>query len=148
MGVSHPGRACAPPCARIRARVRLRARLERVCACVLPLRACVCVPVGVPVGGVVRCWCGVGGLGVWWRRRWVLAGWCGVVGAAALTSFSFCGGGGSYLFFSRRCVVHPSFRFSLGGVRFVFVSVFVSVSVLVFSLSLFPPLSRLSYLLV
>ena len=150
MGVSHPDRACAPPCARIRARVRLRARLERACVrvrvCALLIRACVRA---LPLGGGVR-WCAV----VCGGGCWVLA----LGGGGWLIPFSLClrlsrrwavwwYGVALYLFFSGRWLrgaVLASFAVGVSYLYSYLYSFFVS-SLLS---SLFPPLSRLSYLLV
>ena len=91
MCVSHPDRACTPPCARIRARVRVRARIRarvRVRARFLyaPVRflyAGARVLLGGGGGAVQRCGCGCGGgvavaCGVVvCRRWWVVCGGCG-----------------------------------------------------------------------
>ena len=110
MGVSHPGRARAPPCARIRARVRRRARLERVCACACTFLYAVCRCVHVLCCGVACCRrcrrCAGGVLAVCWRCVLWRAGVCcgGWWVALGVVSYLFC-----------CCAASLFFSSSLGG---------------------------------
>ena len=142
-------RACARACTRV------RASYPRACACA-SCRRC--------VGGVVCAVCCCWVLWWWWR-------WCVI----PLFLFLCAGGGctGSYLFFSlslcrrcgrclplllggglgarccARCCACLFFRVVVGGVLFcVRFSIRFCLRTCVLAFRLFPPLSRLSYLLV